>query len=893
MTRLWLILIVLVSWQWSFATHNRAGEITYKQIGAQTIEMTVTTYTKASSTAADRDSLDISWGDGTTQIVYRDNSRTRFESNDIKINYYVATHTYPGIATYTISFLDPNRISGVLNINFPNSVDIPFFLSTTFTLLDYQFQGQNNSAILLQSPIDIGCVNKIFIHNPNAFDIDGDSLAYEFTTPLQGPNLPVPDYKLPDEVGGGNDNRITINSLTGEIIWNTPKIQGEYNIAILVKEFRNGKLINTILRDMQILIRACENDPPHIASIDEICVIAGDTINIPIIVTDPNVGQKVQFSVTGGPLTIEDPIEVNSPIHFSYVPFNASVSWKTKCTHISPQSYQLVFRAVDNFYPDSTGLAFLKTVRITVVGPPPKNVQLQANSDANLLTWEYPYACQGLTDPKHLGFSVWRKELSSTFVQDTCNPTLEDGPYAKIKSLTNAFEGNKYLFEDKNIAPNTYYCYRIQPEFAKISSSGIPFFKFSGLSSEEICAEVERDIPLITKVSIDSTDIATGEIHVRWTKPRIPDFDTLLYAGPYKYELREITSSGDNIIVTRTYPFFNTPIDSNFVVRQKNTLQEQFSYRVNLNSANNTHSSPSASSIFLTATPGQKHVDLSWNSIKPWKTLEYDILSINGQNPIVIASTLDTFFRVSGLENGKEYCFIIKEKGAYQTTDIDFPLINTSQKICVIPFDNESPCATTIRLQSICDQLETNPDIAELFNTIIWNSPSVLCPDRGNDLDGYNIYFKPSSADDFELLTQVTEGSHSFQHPLTITTTGCYKLTSFDSNGNESPFSNTVCTEQCPIYLLPNTFTPNGDGANDVFIPRKNLFVVKVDFRVFNQWGNLIFETTDPNIDWKGTDHNGKTVDTGTYYYTCGIFVDSETEPIQYKVISGFIQVFK
>ena len=49
-----------------YATHNRAGDITYVQIGPLKIRLTVTTYTKASSTGADRDSITLSWGDGQT-----------------------------------------------------------------------------------------------------------------------------------------------------------------------------------------------------------------------------------------------------------------------------------------------------------------------------------------------------------------------------------------------------------------------------------------------------------------------------------------------------------------------------------------------------------------------------------------------------------------------------------------------------------------------------------------------------------------------------------------------------------------------------------------------------------------------------------------------------------
>ncbi|MBL0099519.1 MAG: gliding motility-associated C-terminal domain-containing protein [Saprospiraceae bacterium] len=78
---------------------------------------------------------------------------------------------------------------------------------------------------------------------------------------------------------------------------------------------------------------------------------------------------------------------------------------------------------------------------------------------------------------------------------------------------------------------------------------------------------------------------------------------------------------------------------------------------------------------------------------------------------------------------------------------------------------------------------------------------------------------------------------------------GCYAVTSVDSLGNESILSNSVCVDNCPFYELPNTFTPNGDGFNDVFKPKVNLFVYQIDLKVFNQWGNLVFETQDPDIN--------------------------------------------
>ncbi|HEU4718381.1 MAG TPA: T9SS type B sorting domain-containing protein, partial [Bacteroidia bacterium] len=52
-------------------------------------------------------------------------------------------------------------------------------------------------------------------------------------------------------------------------------------------------------------------------------------------------------------------------------------------------------------------------------------------------------------------------------------------------------------------------------------------------------------------------------------------------------------------------------------------------------------------------------------------------------------------------------------------------------------------------------------------------------------------------------------------------------------------------------FFIPNTFTPNGDGLNDIFMPA----IMGVDnyhFMIFDRWGNLIFETSDTFQGWDG-----------------------------------------
>jgi gliding motility-associated-like protein len=66
---------------------------------------------------------------------------------------------------------------------------------------------------------------------------------------------------------------------------------------------------------------------------------------------------------------------------------------------------------------------------------------------------------------------------------------------------------------------------------------------------------------------------------------------------------------------------------------------------------------------------------------------------------------------------------------------------------------------------------------------------------------------------------------------------------------------------------MPNVFSPNGDGVNDVFkikIMGEELYELKI----WNRWGGLVFESTDPNVMWNGkTNNTGAENPEGTYYY--------------------------
>ena len=78
--------------------------------------------------------------------------------------------------------------------------------------------------------------------------------------------------------------------------------------------------------------------------------------------------------------------------------------------------------------------------------------------------------------------------------------------------------------------------------------------------------------------------------------------------------------------------------------------------------------------------------------------------------------------------------------------------------------------------------------------------------------------------------------------------------------------------------IIPNAFTPNHDGNNDIFRAKVYGEPAKYELKVYNRWGQCIFTSFDPKAGWDGT-YNGQNCDLGTYYYqvTSRCFRDRES----------------
>ena len=83
------------------------------------------------------------------------------------------------------------------------------------------------------------------------------------------------------------------------------------------------------------------------------------------------------------------------------------------------------------------------------------------------------------------------------------------------------------------------YSYRVLAEFG-VRSEAAPIFTYNEVQSfpsNNACAELKRDLPIINHVSVRNTDTENGSIFLGWYNPVADDLDTLQNPGPYTYTI--------------------------------------------------------------------------------------------------------------------------------------------------------------------------------------------------------------------------------------------------------------------------------------------------------------------------------------------------------------------
>ena len=94
------------------------------------------------------------------------------------------------------------------------------------------------------------------------------------------------------------------------------------------------------------------------------------------------------------------------------------------------------------------------------------------------------------------------------------------------------------------------------------------------------------------------------------------------------------------------------------------------------------------------------------------------------------------------------------------------------------------------------------------------------------------------------------------EHTYADTGLYCIKLIATSADGCVNDVTHCLIVSPEYTFFIPSAFTPNGDGLNDVFLP-KGLYILTFDMSIFNRWGEPIFTSNDLYKGWNGTANGG------------------------------------
>jgi hypothetical protein len=944
----WLVALLLVGLGWlrpqvAQATHIRAGDI-QSRVDSLTgnpnhIYFKMTIYRdKTSSVQQDLSNTTIFFGDATElrgtdkdatgkPLMTRVTDAVR-STADTEIIYFYFDHFYSGAGKYPVSFIGENRNADIRNM--ANSVNTTFYIVSEVNI--NPIYGLNHSPVLKAPALDRAAVKQVFLHNPAAYDADGDSLAYKLIPCRQvvngvgaaeaNNNTPVPvqcqNYVYPDNqsllpgakqvpyngvpAGDPTQNAIIVqNVYNGQITWNAPALAGIYNIAFIVEEWRriNGfyRQIGSVVRDMQIIVSPTNNLPPVLTVPPDICVVANQPVTLKVSATDGSSPDSAPTAVTlfaySGILPPATFVQTNTGTTVA-----GTFTWTPDCSKVSNQPYSVVFKAQDSPPNPNVSTPILideKTVRITVVGPPPQNLRAVSSSSAaglvSLLSWDR-YSC-----PNAKNLLIFRREGCYPYTPGPCDTGL---PASAGYTQIGAVDPTVTTFADDNagkgLSRGKSYSYRIYAVFP-LPSGGL------SIVSNEACLSFNGRSAMLTNVDVNTTSATTGQILVKWTRPRADNGGT--FGTPSGYRLSRSVGAGPLVLAAT----ITNLSDTTYVDRGLNTVANQYTYTLVFFNTDNstgtavekTETSPTATSVRTSLVPDglAKTITVNWAYNVPWDNSKQPTIIYRQDTPTGAFNQIATMtpgatsgtYVDKGLQTGQQYCYYVQTNGQYAGYSYLLNLLNKSQQICSTLA--ATPCTPVLSVQAVnCDSLANLPSYPSpgqrYQNNLRWTVGNTPAGCATNAVY-YRIFRGDTQAGPFVLIdstAQLTYLDRNLSRP-----TSCYQVQGVAATGQRSALSNIACQSDCVFFLLPNIFIPGSNvEANRVFRPKSSSPITRTHIQIFNRWGRKVYESDqDPYINWTGGGIAGESntsglVSDGIYYYLAEVtFADAAHTQRVYK----------
>jgi len=264
----------------------------------------------------------------------------------------------------------------------------------------------------------------------------------------------------------------------------------------------------------------------------------------------------------------------------------------------------------------------------------------------------------------------------------------------------------------------------------------------------------------------------------------------------------------------------------------------------------------------------------------------------NGQtaSSISVSPAADSTFTVTGTTAGCS----AKDSAKVTVTQIPIPTVSAAQNICI---NNSIPLLagggttyTWLPIAGLSSPSIANP-IASPTNSTTYTvtvangkctatgnvsvtvnplpAVSACCAATILTGDNTSLAVTPATAGNtYTWAPANTLSCNTCPNPVaTPTATTWYHVTTTDNNKCSTIDSVLITVnETCGPVYMPNAFSPNGDGTNDMLNVSGNC-IQTMDLVIYDRWGNKVFETTNPKTGWDGT-FKGKAMNSGTYVFS-------------------------
>jgi len=727
----------------------------------------------------------------------------------------------------------------------------------------------NSSPIFNAYPPEAICANFDFFLDQGATDIDGDSLSYALCTPLNGASadnpapqpLPASTFNdIPWSPGFGAMDPIPsappfeIDAATGAIT-GFPTAPGAYVIGICVSEYRDGELLSTVMRDFQLNVVMC--DPTIISaaqpqSTDQYCI--GETIEF----FENSIGAQEllwDFGVDGidTDISFEESPTYTYPDTGTYeVMLIANPSWP--CADTSSQVFY-IYEPIDLEIElnDFACLNGIEAFDLSVDG---------SFTDNTNITWTF---AGGLPASSNLESPGW-----VTFAnEENWNVTAVAEHYGCVSNQT--FDWVAPADPIANIADQSSFCEGYTFDFDNLSANGVNWEWDFGVTGDDDISDEESptftypysgifEVELIVSAPYTCNDTATASVEI------FPEINPA-------FEIPEPECFSTN-------NFNLTPLFTN-------QPETQYSWDFGGETSGANISGGSVSNLSY-AAPGTYTVEVTAtaNGCEVIATEEVWVITDPTINFLAGPSVGCPPHSVSFVNNST----------TETATTYEWQFGDGTVSVAASPvhiYENSGDFSVTLQMNAggYCSQslTLTQNNIVEVYP--VPQAGFDITPNQVDILDP-TVSYASVNTGGLDCFYNFGDGGSSADCNGTYTYTngGLFEVT--QTVINAAGCSSTAMGEVAVsgnVFYAPNSFTPNNDGVNDVWLPVA-LGLTSYHLQIFNRWGELIWQTFDPTIPWLGN------IETGNHYAPDGLYhysVKVEDQLRYPRTYSGSIQLFR